>query len=314
MAQRSLGRRILDRIEAIPFFGMMALFRLLGVDRAAGLGAWLGRNLGPLTPVHRVGRANLQAALGPMPEAEARRILLAMWDNLGRTFGEYPHLSRFVPLPHERCEVIGIEHAHEALAAGKGAILVSGHFSNWELMAQGVHQAGLTGAAVYRMVNNPLVDAWILKQRKVNGFPLLVPKSRDGTRDLIRTLKDGQTVAMLVDQKYHEGFAIPFFGRNAMTAAGPAVLALRMGSPIVPVSIERKREGERGVSRFRLVFHKALEVARTGDKDSDIKAVLLAINGFLEETVRARPHEWLWLHKRWPPEDLHAPNPSTGSG
>ncbi len=292
--------RALQALEALPFYAFMGLFRTLGPDRASAWGGAIGRTLGPLIPVHRVGRRNLKAALG-LDGADAARVLRSTWENLGRTAGEYAHFGAYSGFPNPRIEVVGLENAKAALAAGKGAILVSGHFANWELMALGAHHAGLTGAEVYRIANNPFVNDWIVARRRRFAYPLQVPKSRDGTRDLVKTLREGGSVAMLADQKYHEGLAIPFFGRDAMTAAGPAVLALRMGSAIVPVSMERLRENGRMTARFRLTFHPALDVARTGDKDADVRAILLAINAFLEAQVRARPDEWLWFHRRWPP-------------
>jgi len=281
-------------IEAAPFFLMMGLFRVIGVDAASAAGGWLARTLGPLTGPHRTARRNLARALPDMPEGDAQAILRGMWDNLGRVFGEYPHFRRFVAFPNPRIETTGAGHVQAALARGKGAILVSGHFANWELMALNAYRAGFDGAEVYRPINNPLVNAWIVRQRRRFAYPLQVSKTGDGARTLLKALKAGKSLAMLADQKHREGMAVPFFGRDAMTVPGPAVLAMRTGAALVPVTMVRT-----GGARFRMTFWPEMTVARTGDTAADVKAGLLTINTWLEDAVRANPAMWLWAHDRW---------------
>jgi KDO2-lipid IV(A) lauroyltransferase len=115
-----------------------------------------------------------------------------------------------------------------------------------------------------------------------------------GARDMLRTLKSGGTIAMLTDQKHREGMAIPFFGRDAMTVTGPAVLSLRTGAALTPVTMVRTKG-----ARFAMAFHAPLQVARVGEKEADIRAILVAISKALEEAIRAHPEQWLWAHNRW---------------
>lgn len=279
---------------SLPFFAVMGVFRLMGVDAASATGGWLARRFGPMAPAHRTAVANLAAALPEQTADERATILDRMWNNLGRTFAEYAHFRAFAGFPNARVQMSGREHVEAALAQGKGAILVSGHFANWEVMALAAYQAGFDGCEIYRPANNPIVNWWIVRQRRRWAYPLQVPKTADGTRDLLRTLKAGKSIAMLADQKYREGRIIPFFGRDAMTAMGPAVLTMRTGAALIPVTM-RRLEG----ARFAMAFHPPIEVARTGDKDADGAAVLLAVNRFLEEAVRAEPSQWLWPHNRW---------------
>jgi len=217
-----------------------------------------------------------------------------MWSNLGRVFGEYPHFRSFTAYPNARIEVSGTEHVTAALKSGKGAILVSGHFANWELMALTAYRAGFDGAEVYRPINNPIVNAWIVRQRRLHAYPLQVSKTGEGARQLLKTLKANRSLAMLADQKHREGIAVPFFGRDAMTVPGPAVLSMRTGAALVPVTMERTKG-----ARFRMVFHPQIEIARTGDTAADARAGLLKINQWLESVVRAQPAMWLWAHDRW---------------
>ena len=187
-----------------------------------------------------------------------------------------------------------IEIAREVVASGKGGIALSGHCANWELMALAAWQAGIDGAEVYRPVNNPIVNWWIMRQRTRYAYPTQISKTGDNTRELLRTLKDGKVLAMLTDQKHSEGMPVPFFGRDAWTAAGPAVLGLRTGAALVPIRMVRT-----GGAHFRMTFYPPLQIERSGDKDADIRATMLAINKALEDAVREHPEQWLWAHNRW---------------
>jgi len=281
-------------LEAIPFFAMMGLFKVIGVDAASALGGWLARMLAPIAPAHVTARKNLQAAFPEKSPAEIEAILDGMWDNLGRTFAEYAHFRRFAGYPNARIEIGNMEIAKAALAEGKGAIALSGHCANWELMALGAFQAGIDGAEVYRPVNNPIINWWIMRQRRRFAYPTQINKNAESARELLRVLKDGKAIAMLTDQKHSEGLPIPYFGRDAWTATGPAVLGLRTGAALVPVRMVRTKG-----AHFQMSFLPPLDVSRSGDKDADIRATLTTINMALEETVRAHPAQWLWAHNRW---------------
>ena len=290
---RNILRWPLWLLEAIPFFLMMGIFRVIGLEAASASGGFLGRVLGPLSPADGLARRNIARAMPELTSPQIGAIVRGMWDNLGRTFAEYPHLRRFTAFPNKRVEVTGLEHARDA-ASGHGAILVSGHFANWEVLALTVYRAGLEGTSLYRPTNNRIVNAWIMWQRQRCGYPHQISKNGDGARDMLRILKANRYVALLVDQKHREGQAIPFFGRDAMTATGPAILSLRTKSAIVPVTIERVNG-----ARFRVAFLPKMEFARTGDKAADTRAVLTVINAWMEEAVRANPSMWLWAHDRW---------------
>lgn len=281
-------------LEAIPFFGIIGLFKVLGLDAASAFGGWLARMFAPIAPAHTTARKNLEAAFPEKSPAEIKAILTGMWDNLGRTFAEYAHFRRFAGAPNPRIAIENMEIATAALAAGKGAIALSGHCANWELMALGAFQAGIDGAEVYRPVNNPIVNWWIMRQRRAYAYPVQINKNADSARELLKTLKDGKAIAMLTDQKHSEGLPIPYFGRDAWTATGPAVLGLRTGAALVPVRMVRTKG-----ANFRMTFYPPLEPSRSGDKDTDIRVTLTAINKALEDAVREHPEQWLWAHNRW---------------
>ena len=176
-------------------------------------------------------------------------------------------------------------------------MLISGHFSNWEVMAAAIVHLGVRCQITYRAANNPLIDQRIIEGRRRYGVQLLAPKGGDGSREILDAMKRGESVAILNDQKFNGGVAAPFFGRTVHTAPGATRLALRFGCEMIPLSVQRTRG-----ARFRVVVHEALPLPRTGDRAADIAAGVAAVNAFVEARVRERPHEWFWVHKRWPAE------------
>ena len=124
---------------------------------------------------------------------------------------------------------------------------------------------------------------------------LFAPKGGDGAKELLLALRRGQSVAMMNDQKYDGGVAAPFFGRTVHTLPAAVRLALRFGTVLQPMTVQRLKG-----ARFRCVVGEPIVLRATGDKTGDIEAGVRAINAFIEAQVRARPEEWFWVHRRWP--------------
>lgn len=243
-----------------------------------------------------------------MPElsaAERARVLRGVWDNLGRTAAELPHLGALGPsAAGPGWEIQGAEHLRPIGEAGGPAILVSGHLANWEVLPAALLRLGIAMASVYRAPDNPRVDALLRGLRaeatggggREDALPLF-PKGAAGARAALRHLAGGGVLGLLADQKMNDGIAVPFMGRLAMTPAAPAQLALRFRCPLIPGHVERL-----GPARFRLVVEPPLPLPDSGDRGADLRALTLAVNERLEAWIRARPAEWLWLHRRWPKE------------
>jgi Kdo2-lipid IVA lauroyltransferase/acyltransferase len=176
-------------------------------------------------------------------------------------------------------------------------VLISGHFSNWEVMAAVIVHLGVDCQITYRAANNPYIDRRIIERRRRYGVQLLAPKGGDGSREILEAMRRGESAALLNDQKFNGGVAAPFFGHVVHTAPGPTRLALRFDTDLIPMSVERT-----GGARFRVVVHAPLQFDRTGDRQQAIESGVRAVNAFMEQRVRERPEEWFWVHKRWPGE------------
>ena len=292
----SVWRRIGWRIEAIAWDVLYWWpVSRLSPDRASNVGAWIGRRIGPRLSQHKVALQNIRRAFPDWPEDKVHETALSAWENVGRTAGELPHLPRLKPyVPGSRVEVVGAEHLDALEASEAGAVLVSGHFANWEIMASVICNRPVDCLVTYRAINNPHIDRRLNRVRHAYGIGVLTPKGR-GTRALMKALADGRAVALMNDQKFREGLAVDFFGHKAMTAPGPARLALRYNAPIVPVSTVRT-----GPARFRVTIHSPLRLQATASQDEPIEATVKAITAFIEARVREQPGQWFWMHRRWP--------------
>ena len=288
---------LLWMLEAALFDAVCSLARLFPVDSVSAAGGWLFRKLGPLIRGNRVAERNLRIAFPDADKAELQRLLRAHWTELGRSLAEFTIVDRIVA-ETGRLEVEGADRLRAIAAGGGPVVFISGHFSNFELMAAAIIRAGVTCQITYRALNNPYVDARVRAQRFKYGVRLFAPKGLQGARALMRALQQGESVALMNDQKFNGGVAAPLFGVMAHTAPGPSTYALRFGIPIMPMSVQRTGPG----ARFRIIVHDPIRLEDTGDRDADIEAGVRRINAFIEDRVRARPAEWFWVHRRWPNE------------
>jgi KDO2-lipid IV(A) lauroyltransferase len=291
-----LARRARHCAEAAAFFLFMGFFWLIGVDAASAAGGFIGRHIFyHFSSVSRA-RRNLVAAYPQMTRAAIEVVVLEMCDNLGRVVAEYPHLGKLlVGGPRARIRMDDTAIGHAALAEGNGAIFITGHFANWEVMTVAAGILDHTGGFVYRPPNNPFVDRWISRQRLIQGPREQIKKGQPGLRRMFAIIRGGRAVFMLADQKTGEGVMSPFFGRDAMTTPAPAALSLKLGAPIIPVSARRL-----GGAHFCVRVHPAIAFTPSGDHAGDILALTAKVNAALEEQVRAHPAQWLWIHRRWP--------------
>ena len=288
-----------DRAETLLVRALLGFFGAMKPETASNLGGWVMGHVGPLLPTHQVALDNLRHAFPELSEQNRRRIARASWQNLGRVLAELVHLPRIVQITESgpgielfNGEVIERTHANPA-----PAIFFSAHLANWEILLSQGNQMGGEIAGVFRAPQRQGVTNLLVKMRHLaarRAFPLF-PKGARGARDALAYLRKGGKLGLLMDQKMNDGIAAPLFGHAAMTPSAGAALALRFGCKLLPAHVERL-----GPARFRIVVEKPLALPDTGDRAADVLALTTAMNACLERWIRARPAEWLWLHRRWP--------------
>ena len=280
-------RQLRDRVEAGLIRAVIGLMQRFDVRTASNILGGIVRRIGPLIPVSRVADANLRLALPHLDAAARRRVIAEVWDNLGRTVAEFPHLGRLEETASgPGWEIVGREVMEALIADPAGAILVGGHLSNWEIGPVAMSRLGLRLGFFYRAASTDVADRIILDLREQGHRRALpsFPKGAAGARQAAMHLARGGHLGMLVDQKLNNGIQVPFFGHPAMTAPAAAALGLRLKAKIIPCRLERI-----GPVRYR-------------SQEGDVAALTAAINQRLEAWISASPGEWLWLHRRWPKE------------
>ena len=285
-------RALRYRCEAGLLRLLLWVCRLLGIEKASALGGWMGRLVGRFASgKNRIARRNITAAMPEQSAEEVDAIIDEMWDTIGRYMGEMPFLHEIDVYGGAR---VTVTSDMDLDAITYPAIYFNAHFGNFEIPTLLATQKGVPLTLVYREASNPYSEAIIQHWREKRGGTW-VPKGREGARALLAAIRNKGAIAILADQKFNEGVAIPFFGRDAMTAPALAELALKYDVPLYPVRVLRQPD-----AHFAVHVFKPVEIEKTGDRDTDVCATLLAINGIFEDWIRAHPGQWLWMHRRWP--------------
>jgi len=288
------------RLEGLAARGAVWLLLRLGPVGASNLCGAVARTVGPMLRVSRVADRNLRLALPELDAADRRRVIRGVWENLGRTAGEFAHVGRLQETASgPGWEVVGGEHIDALAKAGGPAILFTGHIGNWEVLPLATARRGVPSAALYRPADNQEIDRLILELRRASpgANEKLFPKGAHGARQTLLHLRQGGYVGLLQDQKMNDGIEARFFGRPAMTASALAALALKFGCAVLPTYAQRI-----GPARFRVTYEPLLTLPASGDRAADIAALTQTVNDRLEDWIRAKPESWLWLHRRWPKE------------
>ena len=288
---RSFWRPLRYRLEHGLFLATGWLFRKLGLERASAFSGRMWCLAAPLSKRHRRALNHLALALPDTDEERRAAIVLAMWDNLGRTFAEAFFLGEIAGSARITYENQACFDEWRAWAGGK--VACAAHLANWELTIAPATLSGLRPWSIYKRLRNPLVDRDVRALRQGLYTGGLVPKDLGVPRQFLRVIRDGGTVGLLTDLRDGAGAVVPFFGRPAHTTTFPALLALSAGSPIL-VSCMRRESGVRFVQSYALV-----RMPDSGDRKADLLAVTAAVQAVFEDFIRRWPEQWMWAHKRW---------------
>ena len=282
--------------EFISIISLFCIFKILGLRNASNLGSILGRFFGPFFRSKHITKQNIKTGLGNMDEKKEAEIIDSMWSNIGRTFAEYVFLKDFKynKTNFDHIKINGTNYLNEIKNNNEPVIFYSGHFANFELMAMELDKFGIKCAAIYRPLNNfflnPLMEYFRIKYI----CPIQIPKGVSGSREIVKKIKDGYSIALMVDQRVSEGPRISFFNKEAHTTTIPTQIALKYNCKLVPIYIERKNG-----TNFEMMIHKPYEITKTGIHEEDLKNNSLTINQNIEKMIIKNPTQWIWTHNRW---------------
>jgi len=285
--RRPIRSALLERLAAL------LELQLAGMqwDQAQAAGRALGRLAWAVSRRdRRRALEHLDVAFGGLPPAERARIARESFRHLGALLGECLWLStrpRSEVARHVRFD--GWEHVDAARALGRPILVVTGHCGNWELLAAALNQRGLGMSVVARALDEGGLQERLLAFRARFGSPTIVRGTPGAARALLRQLRRGGALGMLIDQDTKvEGVFVPFFGREAWTPSGAAELALRFDATVLPTFIEREPDG-RHLARIESPLALATDVTES----------TAAMTARIEAQIRRVPEQWVWLHRRW---------------
>jgi KDO2-lipid IV(A) lauroyltransferase len=299
------AKRIGDAVIGALAVGLIKALRSVDADRMADVIGWVMRTIGPMLPENRIGRENLTAAFPENSAAEIDAILRGAWDNIGRMGAEFTQLDRiwdWDPAHKERYGHIEITQTQidrflQLANDGKPALIFAAHLANWELPAICAATYNLDSAVLYRRPNIAGIDRW-LRETRTASMGELISTGLEAPMKIAEALKRGAHVGMLVDQYYVRGVEVTFFGRR--TRANPllARLAQHFDCPIHGTRIIRLPG-----HRFRAELTEEIAPARDAEGKIDIAGTMQIITNVVEGWIREYPEQWLWLHRRWRPQD-----------
>jgi Kdo2-lipid IVA lauroyltransferase/acyltransferase len=260
------------------------------------LGRRLGRLWGELDRRHvAIAAANLARAFPDWDEGRAWRTARGVYGHFGSILLDLLWLdARGRDRVMAVVDVEGQPHVERAMAQGRGVLLITGHIGNWEL--HGLAHGWTFGpiGMIARPLDNPALDERLCRLRGRGGNTVIYKRRALAT--VLRMLREGQAVAVLIDQNVQEkdGIFVRFFDRPAATTTVAAALALKTGCALLPTHAVLGADG-----RYRLVYEPALEWQPTGDRDADMAALTQRLTSVIEGWVRTDPTQWLWMHRRW---------------
>ena len=273
----------------IIFF--FSLFKIFGFKISSKIGGKLFEIIGPIFRSKKLIHTNIKKAFPKNNSAEIKKLTKLMWNNYGRVFAEYMFIKdfRFEKID-SKIEIIGQEILDEIKKSNKPVVFISGHFSNFELMAMQIEKAGIKLSAIYRPLNNIFLNRIMEKIRKKYICKNQIKKGIAGTRELIKFQRNNYSIALMIDQRVSEGEKVNFFNQEAYTTTIPAQLAKKFDMPIVPIFIERVN-----ATNFKIKINKPINFL----KSDSIKNITSKLNVIIEEMILKNPTQWIWSHNRW---------------
>ena len=268
-----------------------AIFKILGPTISSNLSGKIFEKIGPLFRSREIIETNIKKAIPNIESKDIKNISKLMWNNYGRIFAEYIFIKDFRSgRLASKIKIEGIEILENLKYSDKQAVFISGHLSNFELMAMYLEKSGIKLSAVYRPLNNVFLNPIMETIREKYICKNQIKKGIGGLKKLINLKKKNYSTALMIDQRVSEGILSNFFNHKALTTTIPAQLVKKFNVPIIPVYIERIN----GLD-FKITIKKPILFSN----ETSIQKITDELNSILETMILAKPEQWIWSHNRW---------------
>ena len=270
---------------------MFSIFKILRLKTSSALSGKLFEKIGPLFRSKKLIHSNLKKAFPNINLENLDKITTLMWNNYGRVFAEYMFIKDFrEDKSNAKIEIVGHEILEDIKRKNKPVVFISGHLSNFELMAMHIEKVGIKLSAIYRPLNNLFLNKIMERIRKKYICKHQIKKGIGGMKKLIQLKKLNYSTALMIDQRVSQGIESDFFNQKAFTTTIPAQLVKKFNLPVVPIFIERINN-----INFKIVVKKPI----TFDNDETTKSITDELNLILEKMIIYKPEQWIWSHNRW---------------
>ena len=270
---------------------IFSIFKILGLKISSFIGGKLFQIIGPIFRSKKLIQKNIKRVFPDIDQINLNKITASMWNNYGRVFAEYVFMKNFRNNQlNDNIKIIGNDILEEIKKNNQKVIFVSGHFSNFELMAMQIEKAGIKLAAIYRPLNNIFVNKIMERIRRKYICKTQIKKGIGGLKELLKLNKDGYSTALMIDQRVSQGIKSNFFNEKAYTTTIPAQLVKKFKIPVVPIFIERYED-----IKFKMTVFKPIKF----DENQTIEDITNQLNKILEKMIISEPNFWIWSHNRW---------------
>ncbi len=284
-------RKIKYFLQFIIIILFFFIFKILGIKLASFLSGKIFQIVGPLFRPKELINSNIKRAFPKIDEIDLKKISTSMWNNYGRVFAEYMFIKNFRSGElNKNITLEGEEILQDIKINKKRVVFISGHFSNFELMAMQIEKIGIKIAAIYRPLNNIFLNQIMEKIRKNYICKYQIKKGIGGIKELVKLNNDGFSTALMIDQRVSEGVKSNFFNEKAFTTTIPAQLVKKYKIPVVPIFIERFDN-----VKFKITVVKPINF----DKNKSVEDITDHLNKILENFIKDKPNYWIWSHNRW---------------
>jgi len=278
-------------LEFLIISSLFIIYKFFGLKISSYISGKLFETFGPIFRSNDLIKSNIRRAIPKIPLSKVKTITENMWNNYGRTLSEYMFLKGFRNDKFKsNINIIGKEILEKIKLEKTPVIFVSGHFSNFELMAMEIEKSGVNLSAIYRPLNNIFLNILMERIRKKYICKNQIKKGTSGVRELLRLYKKGYSIALMIDQRVSQGIKSKFFDQEAFTTTIPAQFIKKFNCKVVPISIERHK----GIN-FNIKIEKPMEFS----KNSSTEKITRDLNIWLEKAILKNSGEWIWSHDRW---------------
>ena len=278
-------------LQFIVIIFLFIIFKFLGVKYSSILSGKILNLIGPIFRSRDIVDKNLSIAFPEINSLQKKIIRKKMWINYGKIFAEYVFIKQFRNSKLSKNIIIeNPEELQKIKNDNKPVIFVSGHFSNFELMAMQIEKFGINLTAIYRPLNNIFLNPLMEKIRKKYICKKQIKKGISGTKELLKNFKNGSSIALMIDQRVSEGIEINFFNKKALTTTIPAQFVKKYEAKIVPVYIQREIN-----NNFKMRIYESLIFS----KNETLESITKHLNKTLENMILKNPEQWIWTHNRW---------------